>query len=203
MALRNILASVAGASVAMATATPAQAGTDPFIGEIVAYGMDFCPQNWLPADGRLLSIAENDVLFVLYGTTYGGNGIDTFALPDLRGRAALGAGTGAGLGTYVQGQTLGSESFTVTTVTMPAHSHTATLFAVPSNGNSNVPTGRSLARDDEAANQMYSTQPPANNMNAGDVVIGATGSGQPVSLTAPSLAMTYCVAQFGIFPSRP
>lgn len=203
MALRKILASAAVASVALTAATPAQAGPEPHIGEIVAYGMNFCPVDWVPADGRLLDIGENNALFALYGTIYGGDGISTFAVPDLRGRAAIGAGTGAGLPTVVQGQTLGSETFTVTAAAMPAHTHTATLFAAPSNGNSNVPTGRSLARDDEAANNMYSTEPAVNNMNAGDVVIGSTGSGQPVFLTAPSLVITYCVAQFGIFPSRP
>lgn len=204
MIFRKILVSAAAASFALTAAAPAQAGTEPFIGEIVAYGTNFCPLGWERADGRLLAIAENDALYALYGTTYGGDGQTTFALPDLRGRAAVGDGTGAGLSSVVQGQTMGSETFSVTTAAMPSHTHVATMRAVAANGNTNIPTGNSLARDDDATNNsMYSTIAPANNMNAGDVVVDSNGSGQAVRLTAPALAVTYCVALFGVFPSRP
>lgn len=190
-------------SAALAAGTPAQAGYLPFIGEIIPYGMNFCPRGWVPADGRLLPISENDALFALYGTIYGGDGQTTFAVPDLRGRAAVGDGTGTGIGTFFLGQRSGTEQFSITTNAMPAHTHIATLSAVPTNGTTNVPTGNSLARDDAEPNRIYSTAAPANNMNAGDVVIGVTGSGTPVSLTAPALAMSYCVAIEGLFPSRP
>lgn len=202
MISRKFLASVAVVSAALAAGAPAQAGFEPYVGQLSPYGMNFCPAGWAPADGRLLSIAENDTLFALYGTTYGGDGQETFGLPDLRGRAVFGDGTNFGI-TFTQGQQMGSETFTITTATMPAHTHTAALSAVAENGDTNVPTGNSLAQVEQNFNRIYTTRDPANNMKAGDVVIGATGSGTPVSLTAPALAMSYCVALFGVFPPRP
>lgn len=202
MISRKILLSAALTAAAVTAGAPAQAGDSPFVGQIAPYGMNFCPANWLPADGRLLSIAENDVLFALYGTTYGGDGQSTFALPDLRGRVAFGDGFNQG-NQFLMGQQMGTETFTVTTATMPAHTHTGTLSAVAANGDTNVPTGNSLASIEQNFNRIYTTRDPANNMKAGDVVIDPAGSGTPVSLTAPALTMTYCVALFGIFPQRP
>lgn len=202
MTWKSFVASAALASSALAVSTPAHAGFEPYVGDIVAYGFNFCPVGWFSASGQILPISQYEVLYALIGTTYGGDGQTTFALPDMRGRAVVGDGSSP-FGTYVLGQKFGSEFGTVTTATMPAHTHTATLSAVPTNGNSNVPTGNSLARDDEAQNRLYSAGTPANNMNAGDVVIGSAGGSQPIDLVSPYLTMNYCIAVEGVFPPRP
>jgi microcystin-dependent protein len=200
MAWQRIIVPAALGAV-LASATPAQAGFEPYIGDIVPYAFNFCPVGWVPADGRLLSIAQNTPLFALIGTIYGGDGVSTFAVPDLRGRVAVGDGS-ATFGTFVLGQRFGSEQFSVTIDSMPAHTHTATQRAVPDEGNSTNPTGNSLARDDSVTNRLYSTSQAQNNMNGGDVIVGSAGSGAPVTLTDPALAMNYCIANEGVFPPR-
>jgi microcystin-dependent protein len=112
------------ALLAAGLSTPAAAqATEPYIGEIMMTGYTFCPVNWAEADGRLLLIANYAALFSLYGTTYGGDGRTTFALPDLRGRAALDQGSASGQPSYVQGQKGGATDVTLTVTQMPSHSH--------------------------------------------------------------------------------
>lgn len=100
---------------------------EPFLGEVVPFGFNFAPLGWYKCDGQLLSIAENDALFALIGTTYGGDGQVTFAIPDLRGRIPLHQGTGSGLSTRTIGEVLGTENVTLTTGNLPAHTHTVVL----------------------------------------------------------------------------
>lgn len=202
MTFRKTLLPLVAVSTCLALPAPAQAGFEPFVGQLMLTGGNFCPAGWLPASGQLLAIADNDVLFALIGTTYGGDGQTTFALPNLNGRSVISQGTGPGLPTYVMGQTTGSTGFTLTTSNLPAHTHLGTLRAVPAAGNTVTPTGNSLALAPTGTN-IYSTATPSNNMNAGDVVLQATGGGQAISHQSPALVLRYCIATEGVFPSRP
>ena len=127
MISRNISVLTAAALLSAAatslSVSPAAAQSEPYIGQMMATGATFCPRGWAQADGQIMSIAQNTALFSLLGTTYGGNGQTTFALPDLRGRSAIHQGTGPGLSNYVEGQVGGRESFTLTIDQMPAHNH--------------------------------------------------------------------------------
>ena len=109
---------------------PARNGVEPYIAEIVLFGGNFAPRGWAFCDGSLLSIAQNTALFSLLGTTYGGNGQTTFALPDLRGRVAIHAGQGPGLTPRDLGESFGTEQVTLTVAQLPAHSHSV-LFVNP------------------------------------------------------------------------
>lgn len=203
MSLKNLAAAAAVLSASVALPAPAQAGTEPYIGEIIAYGFDFCPRGFLPANGQLLSIAQNSALFSLLGTTYGGNGRDTFGLPDLRSRVVVGQGSNAS-GSYPLGARDGAEGFLVVPSTMAPHTHAAALRAVGNaSGTTNDPTDNSVGRASTGYN-IYSTADPNVDMNAGDAVINSTGSAVPASvpLTSPALTMNYCIATQGVFPSR-
>ena len=177
-------------------ATPVKAGPEPFIGEIMMVGYTFCPRSWAEANGQLLSISSNTALFSLYGTTFGGDGQTTFALPDLRGRVPINTGQGAGLSNRALGQQGGSETNTLTANQLPPHSHslngtTAAANAVDPSGNILANTGRS---------DTYTSSAPNAQMNSG--AIGATGGGQAVNNMQPFLTIRYCVALNGVYPSR-
>ncbi|MBG0794542.1 phage tail protein [Methylocystis sp. H62] len=180
-----------------ASISPAAAQAEPFLGQLMLTGATFCPRNWAQADGQLLSISQNTALFSLYGTTYGGNGSTTFALPDLRGRAPIHQGTGPGLSNYVEGQVGGRENFTITTSQMPAHNHG--VQATNATADKGGPDGRYLGGG-VGSDDTYHDGPP-NRVMAGDM-IQPSGGGQPVSQRGPYLTMMWCVALQGIFPSR-
>jgi len=186
---------IAGIALTGAT-TPAKAGAETFIGEIMMVGYTFCPRSWAEANGQLVSINENPALYSLYGTTFGGDGRTTFALPDLRGRVPMHVGQGSGLLNRALGQQGGSETNTLTANQLLAHSHslngtTAAANAVDPLGNVLANTGRS---------DTYTTSAPNAQMSSG--AIGATGGGQAVNNMQPFLTIRYCVALNGIFPSR-
>jgi len=177
-------------------------GASPYIGEIVASGRNFCPSGWAPADGRLLAIAENDSLFSLYGTTYGGDGQETFALPNLNSRAHVGAGTGPGLPTRSIGESYGAQSRVMTVSTMPTHSHTGAVKVHDSAGNTPQSVRQRFAR---TLGNNYSPQAPSGTLAAGDVAIVPFGGANPPDVAGfsneqPYLGMTYCVSLFGNFP---
>lgn len=132
--------------------------SEPFLGEIRMVGFNFAPNGWAPCDGRLLPIAQNSALFALLGTTYGGDGISNFGLPDLRGRAAVGMGTGPGLTTIVQGERSGTESVTLTTGQMPQHAHPAAFVGQASGVSGSLSTSVSVDVGTSTANPMV---PPA------------------------------------------
>ena len=126
--------------------------TEPFIGEIKIFGFNFAPQNYQLCSGQLLSIAQNTALFSLLGTTYGGDGQTTFALPDLRGRMPIGQGQGPGLPNYVMGQLSGTTSVTLLTANLPAHTHAAQGISInmpvsTSGGDTDSPQGAYLANN--------------------------------------------------------
>ena len=193
----------------------------PFIGEIIYFGGNFAPVNYAMCQGQLLAISQNTALFSILGTTYGGNGQNTFALPDLRGRAPVGPGQGPGLSNYVLGQLSGAESVTLSSANLPIHTHGATFAGTGSSLNAatvkaSVQTpaaGTVLARATDtgggtAAPQMYApagTPTPAalGGLNvAGTVTVSPAGGSAPFSNVQPILAITALIATQGIFPSR-
>lgn len=183
--------------------------TEPFIGEIKIFGFNFAPQNYLLCNGQLLSIAQNTALFSLLGTTYGGNGQSTFALPDLRGRMPIGQGQGPGLPNYSMGEVGGTTTTTLTTSNIPAHIHTLNAVTVKikassANADETSPDGNYFAN---ASTALYSGGGPTSNVFSGGTVVSGTtdptGSNAPISILNPYLSMNYSIAIYGIFPSRP
>jgi microcystin-dependent protein len=165
--------------------------SDPYIGEVRMFGGSFAPVGWEFCNGQLLPISQNDVLFTLIGTTYGGDGTTTFGLPDLRGRLPLHAGVGA-----VLGQAAGAETVTLTSTTMPSHTHP--LLASSGAGDSTSPTGKVWAA---AGDMPYTaTLPPNATMHAG--ALQSAGSSQPHENMPPFLAISFIIATAGRFPSQ-
>ncbi len=172
---------------------------NPLIGQVMLFAGTYAPVGWMFCQGQLLSIAQYDVLFAIIGTTYGGDGQTTFALPNLSGRVAVSAGTGPGLSSWALGQAAGAESATMTQANMPAHNHAA--VGSSQNGESTSPQGALLAG--------YGTSlPPAGpyTSSAGNTTLAAstlsyTGGNQAFSIVQPSLALNYIIAVEGMFPS--
>lgn len=180
----------------------------PFIGEMVGFGGNFAPRNWATCQGQILSIAQNTALFSILGTTYGGNGQTTFALPDLQGRAPIGFGQGPGLQNYTLGQVGGTENTTLTTSNLPSHTHTGTLNATTAKATSQVAAaGSLLAKSVDTAGtatpEIYVPTGTAGTQVAlGGLTIGNTGNNIPFSIRGPYLTITWLIALQGIFPSR-
>jgi microcystin-dependent protein len=167
---------------------------DNFIGEIKIVGFNFAPIGWALCQGQTLSIQQNNALFSLLGTTYGGDGIRTFALPDLRGRVAVGMGGGPGLTNRNIGEVGGAEEYTLTIEQLPAHTHPITAAAGEASVSS--PSGAVLAS--KARVPLYSSSTDGTVM----APTGPTGGGQPYSVMPPYLVVNYIIALEGIFPSR-
>jgi microcystin-dependent protein len=181
--------------------------SEPYIGEIRPFGFNFAPRGWALCAGQILSIASNTALFSLLGTTYGGNGTTTFALPDLRGRIPLGMGQGSGLTDYVEGEATGTETVTLLSTEMAAHTHTPYTRVQAGTANMhNAPVaGDYLSRFNVSANAIGFTwnNPPLENPTTLDPrFLALTGSSQPHNNIQPVLAINYCIAINGIFPSR-
>ncbi len=173
---------------------------DSYIGQIQPFGFNFAPKNWLFCNGQLMSIAQNTALFSLLGTTYGGDGVTTFALPDLRGRASLHFGQGPGLTTRVLGEASGQETVTLLNSQMPTHNH---LLNATTTSTAEVPTnafpGSAALASDGAAVTAYGTTP---NTTMSPQAIGLAGGNQPHQNMQPYLVLNWCICQYGIFPSR-
>lgn len=172
---------------------------EPFIGQICAFGFNYAPRGWAPCDGRLLSIAENNALFALLGTMYGGDGQRTFGLPDLRGRVMLGVGQGRGLSPYTQGQMAGDETVTLTANQMPAHTHVMMASTDPQAAGN--PAGSSLGTAARGAGANVYSSGNSNQVMMGSVVT-TTGGSQAHSNQQPYLAINYCIALQGVYPQR-
>ena len=160
-------------------------------------------------NGQLISISSNAALFSILGTTYGGDGVSTFALPNLQSRVPIGMGQGPGLSSYTQGQIGGTENNTILLGNMPPHNHQAVLNV--SNGDSTIgaaTAGASIATPGAlngrsfAPTLGFNTTTPATALNNASVVVGVTGSGLPVNNIQPYVAMNYIICVYGIFPSR-
>ncbi len=172
------------------------AQSDPFIGQISMFAGNFAPRGWALCDGQLLPISQYSALFSILGTTYGGDGETTFALPDLRGRVPMHAGNGSGLTSRQLGQKFGSETNTLTVNQMPSHSHT--VNAVTDDGNQSVPTGN-LPAGTKVLDKEYSNAASNTTMNAN--MINANGDNQPVNNIQPVLVINYIIALEGVYPS--
>jgi microcystin-dependent protein len=175
--------------------------SEPFIGEIRMFGGNFAPSGWALCNGQLLSIAQNTALFSILGTSFGGNGQTTFALPDLRSRVPIQQGQGVGLSPYNVGQQGGSEAVTLLQTQMPSHNHI--VNATSDNGSAATASGNLLATASvgrgQTAPQIYGGSAPAT-MNP--TMIAPTGGGQPHDNIQPYLCVTFIIALEGIFPSR-
>ena len=184
---------------------PAAACADtPLLGSLCLFAGNFEPRGWAFADGRLLSISQNTALFSLLGTTYGGDGRTTFALPDLRGRAPLSAGQGLGLSFYNLGQQGGAEAETLTIQQMPSHTHQATGAARGTLDVPNTTSPDNAAWAQPPRDSIYATGTPTINMAAGTVTVtvAPAGGSQPMSVMQPYLTLNWIIALQGIYPSR-
>jgi microcystin-dependent protein len=167
---------------------------EAFLGEIRLFGFDFVPKDWAPCNGQILTISQNEALYSLLGTMYGGDGQNTFALPDLQGRAPIGRGSGPGLTRRTQGDKGGSEAVTLTQNQMPQHSHQVAAAATSQSKNpANQLPGVS------AAGSAYGAQ-PATSM-AGQM-IGVAGGSAPHDNMPPYLVGNWCICLVGLYPSR-
>ena len=171
---------------------------------IIMFGGNFAPRGWALCNGQILSIAQNTALFSLLGTTFGGNGQTTFALPDLRGRTPVHTGQGPGLSSYSLGQVGGTESVTLLTNNLPAHTHSLNVNNAAANANtasSNylATSNGSFAGDPITVNTFSNAAP---NAAMGAQAIGATGNNVPINNIQPYLAVNYIIALEGIYPSR-
>lgn len=173
---------------------------DPFLAEIRLLGFNFPPRGWLFCDGRLLPISQYTALFSLLGTTYGGNGTTNFGLPDLRGRVPMGMGDGLGLSPHTIGEKGGSENVTLSGSQIPIHEHQMMGSAdVQSSGNV---ANSSLGTAARGATQGNIYVPGATNPVPMGISTSAVGGNQAHSNMQPYLAMNYCIAYEGIYPSR-
>lgn len=171
----------------------------PFVGQVLAVGFNFAPVGWLLCDGSTQSISEYEVLYTLIGTTYGGNGTTTFGLPDLRGRSPLNAGQKPGRSTYVMGQMSGSETVTLLSNQVGAHSHR--LMASSLTGTTATPSGTTaLAQSPQTLVNVYGAGP--GNTTLAPSAIGRAGSSLPHENRQPFIAVNYIICFAGIFPPQ-
>jgi len=172
----------------------------PYLGEIRLLPFGFAPVGWQDCDGSLLSIAENDALFVLLGTTYGGDGVSTFAVPDLRGRLPVHRGTGRALSPYVLGQTAGSEAVTLITANLPAHTHAVQATSAPAS--TGAPSG-TAELGTISGDTMYTSDITGLTAHpAATSMLSTAGGNQAHDNTMPTLAVRFCIALAGVFPSQ-
>lgn len=198
--MKKIIALVIVLSFLAALAPPKNvgAGADPFLGEIMMVGFTFCPRGWAECNGQLLPISQNTALYALLGTTYGGDGITTFGLPDLRGRVPIHTGQGPGLTNRPLGSVGGYEENFISVDQLPAHSHPA--WASTGLAWSTRPGGKVWARGRDDT-KLY--RPPVQMVQMDQSAIGETGQGDSVGNMQPYLVIRSCIAIQGLFPSRP
>jgi microcystin-dependent protein len=169
---------------------------EPFIAEVRMFAGGIVPVGWALCDGQILPIAQYTALFSLLGTTYGGNGVNTFALPDLRGRVPVHFGQGPGLSNRDLGEVIGEEAHTLNVTEMPTHNHS--VGASTANGNSDSADGRVMARSPAAIPQYQNN----SNTNLAPAAVANTGGSQPHNNMQPYLCVSFIIALQGIFPPR-
>ena len=174
---------------------------------VTPFAGNFAPRGWATCQGQILAISTNTALFALLGTNYGGNGQTTFGLPDLQGRAVVGAGQGPGLSPYDLGQVGGSETTTLLATEIPMHSHPIQLGFTPKcssvSGNTGDPANTTYAPLSSGANAFSGASNAKMQAFNASVVTGPSGNGLPFSNRNPYLALTYIICLQGVFPSRP
>jgi microcystin-dependent protein len=178
-----------------------------YIAEIRMFAAPFAPRNWAYCQGQIMSISQNSALFSLLGTTYGGNGIQTFGLPNFASRVAVGTGNGAGLSSITLGEMSGSENVTLLTSQIPQHNHVANGNVNPKafngSGDETNPSGGYPSNSTVSTGNLYS---PSGNGSMGttsvNVTVSPSGSSSPHPNFQPSLGMNYIICLYGIYPSR-
>lgn len=182
---------------------------EPYLGQIMMFGGNFAIRGWALCNGQLLPISQYSALFSILGTTYGGDGRTTFALPDLRGRVAIHSGHGPGLSDYRLGERGGVEDVILNTAQIPSHSHPAQLKASATNATIGTPTaGASLATPGALSGRTftatlgYDGATPSVDLNSASIFGGNTGGSQPHMNMQPFLCINHLIALVGIFPSR-
>ena len=171
--------------------------SEPFVGEIRMFAGNFAPRGWAFCDGQLLAVSQNDALFSLLGTIYGGDGRTTFGLPDLRGRIPIHAGSGPGLSSRPLGAKSGAEKVTLTVNQMANHSHTMMASTAPA---TETRPGGNVTASDLAIDAYYENSPAAAAMSSS--AITAVGGSQSHTNLQPYLCVNFIIALFGIYPSR-
>lgn len=172
----------------------------PYVGEIRMFGFGRTPNGWQACDGSLLPIAEYEVLYTLLGTTYGGDGVNTFGVPDLRGRLPIHQGQGPGLSNYVIGQKAGTENVTLVVQQMPAHTHT--VVATSASATTGMP-GTGVIPGAISGQTMYVTDTTGGApFTLAASAVSTTNGSQPHENCMPTLTVQYCIAWAGIFPSQ-
>jgi len=177
----------------------------PYVGEIRCFGFSFQPAGWFTCNGQLVSIANYTALYSVIGTIYGGDGVTTFAIPDLQGRVPMHWGNGPGGFNTNIGQVQGTESYTLTTNDMPAHTHTVSAAALPAGDvvlRTNMPSSTAYLSDSSAPNVAWNTAPSAFDAPFSPKAISTQGGSQPHENRQPLLVLNFCMAWNGIFPSR-
>jgi microcystin-dependent protein len=169
----------------------------PYVGEIRMFGGNFAPLGWAFCDGSLQSIAENDVLFTLIGTTYGGDGQNTFALPDLRGRVPIHQGQGAGLSSRIMGEVSGTQTVVLTSQQIPNHTHAVVVSS--NTGDTGVPSNNLTLGVADV--DLYIAESATAHMNP-STISSSGGGNQPHDNMQPVLAISFIISLFGIFPSQ-
>jgi microcystin-dependent protein len=183
--------------------------TDPFVAEIRLFACNFAPKGWALCAGQLMPISQNTALFSLLGTTYGGDGKSTFALPDLQGSVPIQQGQGAGLTDRVLGETGGETAVTLPVTEIPIHSHTMNATATPGTATASnagllafASAGASKTSVGTVAN-FYSSNPNKATTALSPLAIGVRGQSLPHNNMMPYLGLNYCIALQGVFPARP
>lgn len=177
----------------------------PYIGEIRTVGFNYAPPGWLMCQGQSLPISQYEALYILLGTTYGGDGVSSFNLPNLQSRLVVGAGQGPGLSAYRQGEMGGTESVTLTTNQLPPHTHAVTAAVGAATGGT-AQASPAGAYPGTATGNLYGSAATAGATLASPVVNGTAqpaGGNQPHSNMQPMLAINYIICVEGIYPSRP
>ena len=195
---RTACAAMAALSLMGLHGTVSAQASDPFIGQIMCAGFTYAPKGWAELNGQLLSIGQNQALFSLIGTTYGGNGQTTFALPDMRGRVLIHAGQGPGLTQREQGESAGSEQVTLNNAQLPAHNHTVTPLG--SVGDATLVSPVNGVPATKARTTLYAPGPGTIAMSP--VLTSPAGSNAPVPVMQPYLTVKCFIALFGVFPSQ-
>ncbi|BAV98416.1 phage tail protein [Lysobacter enzymogenes] len=174
--------------------------SQPYLGEIRLFGFGRVPQGWFACNGQLVSIAENEALFMLLGTTYGGDGVTTFGVPDLQGRVPVHQGQGPGLANYLLGQRAGTESVTLSGLQIPQHTHTLVATTLTATAKTPAATLELGALNGDV---LYVTDTSGAVAFAADArSVSAVGGNQPHENQMPTLTVQYCIAQYGVFPSQ-
>ena len=176
--------------------------SSPFVAEIRIFGFNFPPKGWAFCNGQILPLSQNTALFSLLGTTYGGDGKSTFALPNLQGSAPMQQGQGPGLSQRFLGESGGEQSVTVLNTELPSHSHSVTSKNADSSGTALTPVGNIWANPAarRAVVSMYAPSLTAVNMDP--AAVGVTGGSQPHNNMPPFLGLNFCIALQGVFPPR-